>query len=98
MIWIYRRDLLGQSISRCVAEQAGQWISGATRRGTSVYNYEAIVRNAKLIRNQNLKWQAFFANVPDRSLLAVVYEDLLSDQLRLKFQMQHSEPFGHRML
>jgi hypothetical protein len=36
--------------------------------------------------------------VPDRSLLAVVYEDLLSDQLRLKFQMQHSEPFGHRML
>jgi LPS sulfotransferase NodH len=80
MIWIYRRDLLAQSISRCIAEQTGQWISGAKQRGEPAYDSARIVRNARLIRNQNLSWQAFFASVADTPWLKVVYEDLLSDQ------------------
>lgn len=80
MIWIYRRNLLGQSVSRCIAEQTGQWISGAPRRGNPVYDYSAIVRNAKLIRKQNLKWQAFFADTSVQQLQTVIYEDLLADQ------------------
>jgi trehalose 2-sulfotransferase len=79
-IWIYRRNLLAQSISRCIAERTGQWISGAKRRGEPSYNPADILRNARLIRNQNLKWQAFFTSAPDIPLLKVVYEDLLADQ------------------
>jgi LPS sulfotransferase NodH len=80
MIWIYRQNLLAQSISRCIAEKTGQWINGAKRRGDPTYDPADIVRNAKLIRNQNLSWQAFFANELDTPLLKVIYEELLADQ------------------
>lgn len=79
-IWIYRRDLLAQSISRSVAEQTGQWISGAKRRRDPVYDAKRIIRNGKYIRRQNEAWQAFLTERFDAPVHVVEYEDLLADQ------------------
>lgn len=79
-IWIYRRDLLAQSISRATAEQTGQWISGAKRRRDPIYDANRIIRNARYIQRQNKNWQVFFADQFKLPVLTIAYEDLLADQ------------------
>lgn len=40
ILFIYRRDLLGQAISYLKAQQTGIWISGAPRKGTENYDFK----------------------------------------------------------
>ncbi len=76
IFWIYRRDLLGQAISFTIADQTGQWISGAPRAREPVYAHGEIVRNAYRLRDQNAGWTRFLANHPARHI-EVAYEDLV---------------------
>lgn len=78
-IWIYRRDLLAQAVSFVIADQTGQWISGAARQGTPVYDGAAIAAAARHIRFGNQRWAGFFAENFGSPMWEVVYEDLLAN-------------------
>lgn len=86
-IWLYRRDLAAQAISRVVAEQTGQWISGAPQRGAKAFDYDAIVRNARLIRNQNEKWSRFFDEDFVAPTKKIVFEDIMADQEKAFYEV-----------
>lgn len=78
-LWALRRDLLAQAVSGVVASQTGVWISGANPTSEPKYDYSAIVKFAKLIRNSNVEWKAYLEGLPDQNKLTLVYEDLLQN-------------------
>ncbi|UWQ23178.1 Stf0 sulfotransferase family protein [Jannaschia sp. W003] len=78
-IWIYRRDLLAQAISRTAAVQTGQWIGSARARGAKAFDYGAIVRNARMMRKQNEHWAAFLGTDFAAPSKTVVFEDVAAD-------------------
>lgn len=80
VVWISRRNQLSQAVSTVIAEQTGVWISGAKPKGDARYDYDAIVNSAESIRQSNLKWLDHVNTLPPGRSIAVVYEDLLSDE------------------
>jgi LPS sulfotransferase NodH len=82
-LWVWRRDLLAQAISYVLAEQTGQWISGAPPTGAASYDYATIVEKAERVREGNAAWQAFFSDRFDGPLLPIAYEDLIAAPERI---------------
>lgn len=82
-LWIWRRDLLAQAISYVLAEQTGQWISGAPPSGTASYDYRSIVEKAESVRDGNAAWRAFFSDRFDRPVLRIAYEDMMAAPERI---------------
>jgi LPS sulfotransferase NodH len=78
-VWLYRRDLLGQAISRVVASQTGQWIGSARVKGKARFDYKAILRNARLVRRQNEGWQGFFETEFAGPVKVVCFEAIQGD-------------------
>lgn len=81
IFWIYRRDLLGQAISFAIAEQTGQWISGAPKLKEPEYDQAAIVKGAIKLRDQNTSWERFISS-HSAKVVRVAYEDLINPELR----------------
>lgn len=79
VIWISRRNQLSQAISLVTAQQTGVWISGAKPKAEARFDYD-IVSSADSIRRQNLHWIEHINAFPPGRSIAVVYEDLLSDE------------------
>lgn len=78
IIWIYRADLLSQSISLVVAMQTGAWISGAPKKGNAAYDYNAIAEAAARINKSNYQWWKYLSSKnSNREIMVVRYEDLL---------------------
>lgn len=80
VVWISRRNQLSQAVSKVIAAQTGVWISGAKPKGDARYDYDAIVGSADSIRRSNLHWLEHLSALPPERSIAVVYEDLLSDE------------------
>jgi len=81
VLWIYRRDILGQAISYTIAAQTGQWISGAPRKAEPRYDYDAIKRCLNNLRAENNYWSIFLSkqNLP---VLRIAFEDLVDPIIR----------------
>lgn len=78
-VWLYRRDLLGQAISRVIASQTGQWIGGARAKGDKRFDYAAILRDARLVRRQNEGWKTFFEEEFAAPVSVVAFEAVRND-------------------
>jgi LPS sulfotransferase NodH len=78
-VWLYRRDLLGQAVSRVMATQTGQWIGSAKARGARSFDYDAILRNAAMIRRQNEAWAGFFGREFAGPVHVVTFEAVRGD-------------------
>lgn len=73
-----RRDVLGQAISFCRANQTGHWRSINMPSAAPVYDGQAIHDALRRMVRQNARWEVFFARngiMP----LRLVYEDALAD-------------------
>lgn len=81
VIWITRRDLLSQSISKAIAHQTDDWISSDSSQSTAKakYDYAQIVLSAEQIRSSSLHWREFISSLSPGRSMSVVYEDLLSE-------------------
>jgi LPS sulfotransferase NodH len=80
VIWISRRNQLSQAISMVIARQTGVWISGAKPKSEPRFDYDAIVRSANLIRESNLNWCEYIRSLSPEHSMAILYEDLVSDE------------------
>lgn len=76
VIWIYRENLLSQSISLAIARQTGEWISGVTTNKKAKYNFNAIIRAASQIRKSNQAWKQHLFERPKRISISVSLENL----------------------
>jgi LPS sulfotransferase NodH len=81
IVWISRRNQLSQAISWVIAEQTGVWISGALATGVAKYDYLAITRVARAVRDSNLAWRDYLKLVNSEHVMPLVYEDLLADEI-----------------
>jgi LPS sulfotransferase NodH len=79
IVHVVRRDRLAQAISLTLAQQTGQWISGAPQTGAAVFDHAAIARNAAAIAAQNRAWRACLAAWPGSPVLRLAYEDMAAD-------------------
>lgn len=82
IIFLYRRDLLGQSISFLRALQTKQWIATSPKRGDETYSYHKIVRCGKKLRMQNKNWASYLSKTAEIPSMTMVYEDMLLDKER----------------
>jgi LPS sulfotransferase NodH len=76
-VWLRRRDILAQAISRVIANQTGQWQSRDRAQGQPVYDAAAITRWLFSIVVGNAEWEAYFAT-SGVSPLCLWYEDFCS--------------------
>jgi LPS sulfotransferase NodH len=72
-----RRDLLGQAISWCRAEQTSQYRSSQPTRAQAFFVAEEIERCLRAIVREQGRWHQFFARNAVQPL-RFVYEDLIS--------------------
>lgn len=79
VVFIYRRDILGQAISYARAKQTGAWISGATEMRKAVYKRDLILRCIKSIRRQNRLWRSYLTRHVEIPVMSVAYEKLVAD-------------------
>jgi LPS sulfotransferase NodH len=79
VVHLVRRDRLAQAISLTLAQQTGQWISGARATGTAVFDHDAIARNAAAITAQNRAWRACLDGWTGSPVLRLAYEDMAAD-------------------
>jgi LPS sulfotransferase NodH len=89
IVWLTRRNVLSQAISFAIANHTGQFISGAARRGTARFDYAEVMRCARSIRNQNLKWQEYLTQTPHLPLYHAEFEKILSDKGRALAAIGH---------
>lgn len=95
VIWIYRRNILKQAISLCIARQTKQWISGSKKHADPVYDYNLIVSQAIQVRDQNRQWQRYLASKFSHNTMVVSYEDILAQSENvLKGIALHIDPFN----
>lgn len=80
VVWISRRSQLSQAVSKVIAEQTGVWVSGAKPKAEAKFDYDAIVSSAVSIRRFNLLWLDYINALPPGRCIAVLYEDLQSDE------------------
>ena len=82
VIWIRRRDKIGQAISLAIAQHSGVWSSeasgGAGNLGVSSFNPAQLTRYLSWVVNDDFGWEQFLGKtgIP---FLEVWYEDLISD-------------------
>lgn len=84
-IHLFRRDLVAQAVSFCLAEQTGMWSSNFRPRDdqrVSGYDFEAIEAATREIEHQNLLIRAFVAT-GQLKCREVVYEDLVAGSREL---------------
>lgn len=79
IVWLTRRNRLSQAISFAIANQTGQFISGATRRGKASFDYDAVLRCARNIESQNKNWEEYFRVNVDIPLYHAEFEKLVED-------------------
>lgn len=82
---LFRRDLVAQAVSFCLAEQTGMWSSNFRPRDdqrVSEYDFEAIEAAAREIEQQNFMIRAFVA-AGHLKCRDVVYEDLVAGSREL---------------
>lgn len=85
LIWLRRRDTLGQAISLLVAQQTQVWHvgpDGGREAGPAFYDGEAIRRLLGTILSEETAWARFF-EVNGVSPPVVWYEDLVEDPARV---------------
>ena len=75
-IWLRRKDLLGQAISRTIALQTESWHSNTTSASMPVYSAITIMRALKYISIAETRWNLFFIR-NNLSPLVLWYEDLV---------------------
>ncbi|MCC7273970.1 MAG: hypothetical protein IT561_14980 [Alphaproteobacteria bacterium] len=81
IVWIRRRDVLGQAISDELANQTQEWtrLPGTTRRPrTAIFSHDAVLARLRRILVENEEWNAIFT-VNGLAPITVEYEALLAD-------------------
>ena len=80
LVWIRRRDLLGQSISYYRAARTRVWsvTQGEQAPATVAYSYEGLRKTMRALLMENAGWEAWFAS-HGRPYHPVWYEDLVDD-------------------
>ncbi len=78
-VYLRRRDVLGQALSRVRAVQTRQWRSTLSRRAEPHYDGEAIREALRTTVMQDARWTIFFAR-NEIEPLRLVYEDALQAQ------------------
>ncbi len=78
-VWIYRGDLLAQSVSMAMAQQSGQWISDMPKTVEPIYNYDQICNAATKIRKFNRAWRRYLKTQRKSDIKIVRYEDAIAD-------------------
>lgn len=76
-VWLRRRDLLAQAVSRAIALQTRAWKSDAVPASLPRYSSADILRTLRYISNAEARWRMFFAR-NGLSPLMLWYEDLVS--------------------
>jgi len=78
VIFLYRADLLSQSISLVMAKQTGAWISSAKKQKVAEFEYDSIVEAAVRINKLNYGWWCHLSRYYSADQLMVLkYEDLI---------------------
>ena len=77
-IWLRRKDLLAQAVSRSIALQTKSWHSNTEFTGSPVYSAKKIKRALKYIAIAEARWNLFFI-CNNISPLLLWYEDLVSN-------------------
>jgi len=85
-IHLYRRDLLGQAISRHIATLTGRWGPGdtattAVQSNPDFFDNDAIARNVMALAQEDANWRLFFAQ-NGIAPLVMTYEELVADTVR----------------
>ena len=75
-LWLRRKDLLAQAISRAIARQTNVWINNIVTDITPEYSRDEILRALKYISISDKRWHIFFTR-NNISPLLLWYEDLL---------------------
>ena len=77
-IWLRRKDLISQAISRCIALQTKAWLSSVEPLQTPVYSSSEIVKKLRFIAISEARWHMFFAR-NDITPLVIWYEDMITE-------------------
>ena len=76
-IWLRRRDLLAQAISRAIALQTKAWLSDKVPIASPSYSSKQILRTLSYISGAEPRWRMFFAR-NGISPLILWYEDFIT--------------------
>lgn len=79
IIFIFRKDLLAQSVSYVIASQTRRWISEMPAQREPRYNYDLIVNAAVMINKYNRQWFDYITR-SELPVYKLCYEDLLADK------------------
>ena len=85
-IWLQRRDLLAQAISRVIALQTRSWHDNVESESTSFYNRNEITRSLRYITIANARWNMFFTRNNIQPLI-LWYENLVADPINTIMQI-----------
>ena len=77
-IWLRRKDILAQAISRDIALQTRAWISNTGAQADPVYSSKNIERCLHFITNSEARWRVYFARNAINPFM-LWYEDMIHD-------------------
>jgi LPS sulfotransferase NodH len=78
IIYLCRRDAIGQAISLFKARQTGAWTASATARGSADYSFEGIQTALRDVQAAEAGWERLFA-LTGSDPTRVWYEDVCDD-------------------
>jgi len=77
-IWLRRKDILAQAISREIALQTRAWVSNTEPQSDPVYSSKGIERWLNFIANSEARWRTYFARNAINPFM-IWYEDMILD-------------------
>lgn len=80
-IWLRRRDLLAQAISRHIALNTRSWISNTEPEQAPVYSTRGIRKRLNYLAHSETRWRLFFTRNNIKPL-ELWYEDIIIDPLK----------------
>ncbi|HKK15779.1 MAG TPA: Stf0 family sulfotransferase [Gammaproteobacteria bacterium] len=80
-IWLRRKDLLAQAISRHIALNTRSWVSDTEPQNPPEYSARGIHRRLRYLANSEARWRIFFTR-NGISPLELWYEDIIRDPLK----------------
>lgn len=79
IVWIRRRDLIGQAVSLAIAMQTGAWTSFHLPLREPIYDYQTIADCADAIQHMESEWEQFIAQT-SAPRLTLFYEDIRANE------------------
>lgn len=79
IIWIRRRDVIGQAVSFAIALQTGAWTSFHKPLGEPIYDYQTIADCADAIKQMEIQWEQFMTQTSTPHL-SLFYEDIRANE------------------